>query len=1291
MTMKRKMILLVLIASNVQMVAAAGAAAKLRDLSSRTRMSEIRMKGQNSLNISAGAINIALVTDTRGIAIPGDSASAFGLWSLVILVKIAMITFFDDSAPLASLTTVPKTKRGFLKANLLFGDECAMDVFVTADQNNCSAPHAMRALSQIIQGKLAAGATFTPPVAVLGGRTNPVDMSKLASSFDMPMMVFDGALELSNVHFPYSMRTFGSDAVSYNATAGILLFYKFTRVDLHSCDVQATRSKVGAFSVFLLGASIENKVHYYPPSSDVGVPIGWLAPLDAMNAKKQQMWDSIARDAISYNAHAHISFTSGDCAQFDQLYSMADKGLVGRGHMWFGPPAATLQAYDAYLPAFRGGVVRRGYEQKIRVATGKPQFKFPAHSWTKYNPYDGCFALASFTKAAASVDKLHQYLATFAPHIDTVFEPFYRNKSRWVKDGLGNKDETKFWGVGTFQYYVFDNMWAILLAINELTLVKGTSFTSKEMLATMRKLKFQGITGPVSYDEKGDRIMNITVVQYRTPNTTAGTFWAFPEKMDWSLNVQNRKVCDSKSCTKYMFSPKADHVNVAGVIVGKLIWRKKRFFYALAPDPPPAENLACPVGQMYVIQHGICKLCTAGTFTSKMGQASCESCFQGSYAKSIGQSSCIPCTMGRYQGDRGQTDCINCKAGWFTDQVLQKKCRHCGVGEYAGVAATKCTVCSEGTYQNIPKQSACNSCSDDWVAGSTGPRAAANMTECVCPAGTYWRPGVACQPCLEGMVCPRGKAWPTQKQMYFIEVLDDRSRDTRVFECISAKWCAEGKRGSCGGTRFGRNCGRIENGSCDMWLWPVIPCIVVLGCFIAYMVSRKQIYGKVSPTIMLAGNISICIVAMQSVSVYVQIFDELPVELETIYKFVNVFTFSLGALVPECNIGQSLEARLSMSIAPPLVIVASFLFLMVVTTILNKIVPSKVDAMVANPTINICGTILQVMYVMQCKDTFAFFVRKDGPSGVEVLQEFSDIVYASSTHYGVKPWLIFFYLFFMYVVGLYTCLVWVVMRARTDIKNKGFREKFRFVLGRWRPSCFYWGPFMLGRNLIIALVPIVVRDTVFRALLFGMVIILHALGEVSYMPWMSNVNTFFEVWISFLLMGISYAGLAFHKDAQESERQTAAYMMYTLGACIWGSFLFAVALMMVHNTPKKLRVRRERRCKLGDEMIEKCMGITETIMKGSASGKTKWHDALKASSDFDQFMFIEVLKFISEFESNSPLRKRWFTSSIISSSGVSDVSEEISPDEIANTPGLDEEGKGKPSDPPLLDGSAEAS
>jgi len=702
--------------------------------------------------------------------------------------------------------------------------------------------------------------------------------------------------------------------------------------------------------------------------------------------------------------------------------------------------------------------------------------------------------------------------------------------------------------------------------------------------------------------------------------------------------------------------PFARYFENTSVVVGQYesdltLYKDKVRFYdgRTADNPPPNLDLPCAEGQKYDAVSGVCTNCPAGFYTNTLSRKTCDPCPTGTYSDQVQTSQCTACTWGSFSDAVGSTTCKNCSAGRFTDEPLKSECLSCRAGTYAEEAAKKCEFCEPGKYQSTPEQSSCISC-DSFIRGSISDTASTNSSACLCPSGTYWRPTVGCTACVDGLRCTGGNDYPLQEPGFNVFIADSPTRDYEVFECTESDWCPEGVVSTCSAKRSGRSCAKIEGDACPFYVYTFMPLIFLTALYAIYRVAEHSTYGRVTSVVIMAGNISIAMVAMQAVNVYMNFFTPLPEELQWIREFTQVFMLQFNMVFPECSYGQSFIARYSVSIWPPLFIVASFCVLHSMTTSLH-FATKRVPLMKLDPTINTAGMVIQVMYVMQCKDAFAYFNSKENPSGKDTLVSFPDVIFASDEHFGFGPVLITIYLWAAYVIGTYSVFVWVVVNARKKVHNKRFTARFRFVLARWRPECWFWGLLMLARNLGIALIPICVRtDRVFQTIVFIMLLMIHAIAEARFLPWRATINAVFEIVISLLLTLLMVGGLIFDSSTSGTEaspeEKAMAMCMAILFGCVWALILTSVFIAIRWGSDKHKAKRREERFKLSSNLLEMCSHICKTVEQDPQKQK-EWRTFVTSlSGDYDQYVMVQASIYLTQFSTPDPLRRDSFRQSV---------------------------------------------
>eukprot|EP00929_Paragymnodinium_shiwhaense_P093791 TRINITY_DN5406_c1_g2_i1.p1 TRINITY_DN5406_c1_g2~~TRINITY_DN5406_c1_g2_i1.p1 ORF type:complete len:908 (+),score=98.97 TRINITY_DN5406_c1_g2_i1:154-2877(+) len=110
----------------------------------------------------------------------------------------------------------------------------------------------------------------------------------------------------------------------------------------------------------------------------------------------------------------------------------------------------------------------------------------------------------------------------------------------------------------------------------------------------------------------------------------------------------------------------------------------------------------CPTGTFSVpdasLKTFVCQPCPAGEFRSAVGATSCQRCQSGAFSGSAGQSVCDRCGSATYSDTQGASECRHCPTGLVTDGL--------GAGNLSDC------VCPKGTFESPDKlQKGCMVCS----------------------------------------------------------------------------------------------------------------------------------------------------------------------------------------------------------------------------------------------------------------------------------------------------------------------------------------------------------------------------------------------------------------------------------------------------------------------------------------------------------------------------------------------------------------------------------------------------
>jgi len=115
----------------------------------------------------------------------------------------------------------------------------------------------------------------------------------------------------------------------------------------------------------------------------------------------------------------------------------------------------------------------------------------------------------------------------------------------------------------------------------------------------------------------------------------------------------------------------------------------------------------------------------------------------------------------------------------------------------------------------------------------------------------------------------------------------------------------------------------------------------------------------------------------------------------------------------------------------------------------------------------------------------------------------------------------------LYVVGIYFMFAYATWVAPTMMTDRGFCERWKFLLARWRPATWYWGLVLMGRNLLVSFARLVASECEAQlTYLVAVVLIVFSLVAV-WQPWRANVLNHYDIISSIVLCFVGLFGLVF--------------------------------------------------------------------------------------------------------------------------------------------------------------------
>eukprot|EP00434_Breviolum_minutum_P036186 symbB.v1.2.032056.t1/scaffold3795.1/size50223/4 len=209
--------------------------------------------------------------------------------------------------------------------------------------------------------------------------------------------------------------------------------------------------------------------------------------------------------------------------------------------------------------------------------------------------------------------------------------------------------------------FAFDATYTFLIAINSLKHqgLNDSEISGEVLLAEIRRSRFLGISGEVSFDENGDRYA-LYFLKNVVPNGAPRDVAIF-----------------SVSKKQFTF---AENLTWMDGSVGNFA---------------PRELVSCDPGEEYRSD------CPRGAFANQTGSSNCTECAEGYFAAYVGSVDCDPCPSG-YEGlGKGLDSCSRCKRGFYMPFDGATKCLPCGKNQITlelGAKEESQCQCAEGEF-----------------------------------------------------------------------------------------------------------------------------------------------------------------------------------------------------------------------------------------------------------------------------------------------------------------------------------------------------------------------------------------------------------------------------------------------------------------------------------------------------------------------------------------------------------------------------------------------------------------
>lgn len=309
--------------------------------------------------------------------------------------------------------------------------------------------------------------------------------------------------------------------------------------------------------------------------------------------------------------------------------------------------------------------------------------------------------------------------------------------------------------------------------------------------------------------------------------------------------------------------------------------------------------------------------------------------------------------------------------------------------------------------------------------------------------------------------------------------------------------------------------------------------ICIVFPFIMLALYRATASGntqRVQSAFILVSTCGMAAFFMQTIAVLDTFDFTWPPELSWLFDISRILMFDLGALSLSCMHGNSFAAKYWATIIIPLFVVG----MTGIAFIISRLLPLGADSdwkMLPNQTFSMIGMFMSALYVTLVKVVLTYFECPGNPAGPATLAKYKDIICQSDDHTaGFAPMIIGLLL---YVVGFYGIFCYAAYSAPVKWTDIGFRERWKFMLTRWRPDTYYWGTMVMTRNLLVAFGGVVSSEPRVQLCYVIAVVMVVFSATAVWQPWRAPTLNHYDVVSCILLCCIGVVGLIFVSVEEE--------------------------------------------------------------------------------------------------------------------------------------------------------------
>ncbi|CAE7449261.1 Tg [Symbiodinium sp. CCMP2456] len=533
-----------------------------------------------------------------------------------------------------------------------------------------------------------------------------------------------------------------------------------------------------------------------------------------------------------------------------------------------------------------------------------------------------------------------------------------------------------------------------------------------------------------------------------------------------------------------------------------------------------------------------CGLCTPGTSSKAIldetGRTyTCDLCSPGTYQEVSGETLCITCPAGRVAAEAGVSQCEACTPGSYANSSGLESCQPCGNGDDQSTWTTSRLTEIRGSQQ--------------WIQ----VEAAASADLCHCIPGWFLRNG-RCHECTEGASCP-GSSQVEVLPGYFSSSIDPGS----IYRCYrSPLACPGGDPGTCAEGRDNRT---VACSACMVGLHPtaegcapcqgqdyfmlIVVCILVLlatggaHAFLLFTTAQKVQVGLVKVGIYI-GQLAVCVQVVVVMHRMDMEWQEPFVSILRALSFISVDELmqSLNAVSCVTRFSPTVQFLFQTVAVPlafmtgPAVVHLQYVCICKMGNRRGKRTKAKKEGARLHILAETFGMLCMLFFIVLCTAVLEPFDCVTHPNLASTMTTASDVLCNfRDDHWGLSLAASFLTLLPVSFVALCAWILLMELPKRIHRMDVKFIRSCSFLLSRFRPGHHAFAIFLLVRNAVVAMSPILPSVAAGCLAIFTMLCLNLCLSAV-FQPWLFPLCTYMDMLANVCFLLILLHGAFYVED-----------------------------------------------------------------------------------------------------------------------------------------------------------------